>query len=78
MLVSDVLVLVPVGTGVMLNIDITVGPKNVTVWFQILFCFQWILVFCSKCERLGNEVGKPKSITHESMKKLCFTCKSLD
>ena len=48
MLVSDILVLFPVGTGVMLNIDITGRPKNFTVWFQILFCFQWILVFCSK------------------------------
>ena len=46
--VSDILVLFPVGTGVMLNIDITGRPKSITVWFQISFCFQWIMVFCSK------------------------------
>ena len=36
-LVSDFLVLFPVGTGVMLDIDITGRPKSITVWYQVLF-----------------------------------------
>ena len=42
------LVLFSVAAVVLLNADITGRPKGITVWFQILFCFQWILVFCSK------------------------------
>ena len=43
MIVSGFLVLLPVGTGVILNIVVTGRRKSITVWFQVLFCFQWIL-----------------------------------
>ena len=56
MIVSGFLVLFPVGTGVMLNIVtcITCSPKSITVWFQILFCFQWIPEFFFKMLKTGK------------------------